>query len=300
MSAPLGVFVAAALARAVHPAVAAFAEQLGREAGALGVLFYGSNLRTGSLDGVLDFYLLLPGPQRERIWPRISYREQAVEGGVLRAKCATMALRQFARAAAGDSRDTTVWTRFAQPSALVWVRDEAARTAIVDAIAQAMRTAAGLAAALGPEEGGWGDYWRALFRATYRSEFRVERAGREDAILANDADHFRKLLPLAWDAAGLQYARQGEGGYRPGLTAAERARWHRWWSTRRRLGKPLNILRLVKAAGTFDGAADYAAWKVARHTGIELAVTPLRRRHPVLSVPGAAWELWRRRRAQRM
>ena len=50
------------------------AVQLG-EAGALGVLFYGSNLRTGSLEGVLDFYVLLPGPQRERIWPRVSYRE---------------------------------------------------------------------------------------------------------------------------------------------------------------------------------------------------------------------------------
>ena len=46
----------------VDPAVRAFANDLGEEAGGLAVLFYGSNLRTVSLDGVLDFYVLLPGP----------------------------------------------------------------------------------------------------------------------------------------------------------------------------------------------------------------------------------------------
>ena len=38
----------------VDPAVRAFAAHLGEAAGALAVLFYGSNLRTGSLEGVLD------------------------------------------------------------------------------------------------------------------------------------------------------------------------------------------------------------------------------------------------------
>jgi hypothetical protein len=56
---------------------------------------------------------------------------------------------------------------------------------------------------------------------------------------------------------------------------------------------------LAKATTTFDGAADYAAWKLHRHTGITLEVTPFRARHPLLAAPGAAIELWRKRLAQR-
>jgi len=38
---------------------------------------------------------------------------------------ATMTLATFARAARGEARDTTIWARFVQPSALAWARDEA-------------------------------------------------------------------------------------------------------------------------------------------------------------------------------
>jgi hypothetical protein len=61
----------------------------------------------------------------------------------------------------------------------------------------------------------------------------------------------------------------------------------------------LNLARIAKAAFTFDGAARYAAWKVARHTGIELEVTPFRERHPFLAAPGAWWELRRRQAVAR-
>ncbi len=291
----LAAHVAGSLDRAVDSQVRAFARELAREAGACGVLFYGSNLRTGSLDGVLDFYVLMPGPSRERIWPRISYREWPGEAQMLRAKIATLPLATFAEAAAGRTRDTTIWTRFVQPSALAFVRDDAAYLDIAQAVAGAAMTAARIAAALGPVSGPPRAFWQGLFRQTYLAEFRVEKAGREDTILANDPAHFEGLLAAAWTAQGLPYERQGEQ-LAPRLTAQERAALVGQWRAWRRLGKPLNILRLAKAAGTFEGAADYAAWKVARHTGIALAVTPYRRRHPVLAMPGAAWELWRARR----
>jgi len=286
------------LAREVRPEVAAYARLLGEESDALGVLFYGSNLRTGSLEGVLDFYVLLPGPQRERVWPRVSYRERAFEGKVLRAKIATMSLEQFARAAGGQSRDTTIWARFVQPSALAWVRDTDSNAAIAKAVEGAARTAARLAAALGPIRGAAEDYWRALFRATYRAEFRIEKAGREDSILEVNRAHFDGLLPLAWKAEGIAFALDGEQ-LAPELGAARRQEIHHWWSSRARFGKALNLLRLAKATTTFEGAADYAAWKLHRHTGITLEVTPFRARHPLLAAPGAAIELWRKRRAQR-
>nr|WP_238401687.1 hypothetical protein [Altererythrobacter sp. C41] len=283
------------LEAAVHPAVAAFAARLAEEADAAAALFYGSNLRTGELEGVLDFYLLLPGSQAERIWPRVSYHEWEHEGHVLRAKVARMAFATFVRAAEGESRDTTIWARFVQPSALVWLATEEWRPRVVSAIAGAAQTAARLAAALGPESGTAGDYWRALFRATYQAEFRVEKPGREDSILSVNAAHFEGLLPLAWEAQGIPFARDGER-LAPRLSTTARRRILSWWARRRRFGKPLNLARLVKASTTFDGAARYAAWKIERHTGVPVAITPWRERHPVLAAPGVLFRVWRARR----
>lgn len=278
--------------------VAAYARMLAEEAGALAVLFYGSNLRTGSLEGVLDFYLLMPGEQQERIWPRVSYREWEHRGETLRAKIATMSLAQFAKAASGRSRDTTIWARFVQPSALIWARDDTARAEVIAAVSDAAKTAARLAAALRPQSGTTEDYWRALFRATYAAEFRVEKEGREDSILSVNAAHFEGLLPLAWDAQGIAFSRDG-AELSPQLDMRERNEILRWWAKRKQLGKPLNLLRLAKATTTFDGAAAYAAWKLERHTGIALEVTPFRKKHPLLAAPGALFELWRARRRDR-
>jgi hypothetical protein len=290
--------VAAMLAREVRPEVTSCARALGEETGARAVLFYGSNLRTGALDGVLDFYVLLPGAPERGPWPRVSYREWPDGAKTLRAKIATMTLAKFARAAAGNTLDTTVWARFVQPSALAWRRDEAAGQAVAQAIADAARTAARLAVALGPASGSAAEYWRALFRATYRAELRVEAPGREDAILSANADHFSGLLPAALGSAGVAYA-QDRATLTPRMADGERRRLLRWWRPRRALGKAINAARLVRAAGTFDGAARYAAWKIARHTGVAIEVTPWRERHPLLAAPAVVWRVWRQRKGTR-
>ena len=288
--------VAAALARKVEPEVAAFASRLIDE-DALAVLFYGSNLRTGSLDGVLDFYILTTGPVQSGIWPRVSYHEWTIaDGRTLRAKVATMALATFAAAAAGQLWDTTIWARFVQPSALAWSRSDDATSQIAQGVAQAARTAARLAAALGPSAGLPDAYWRALFRATYAAEFRVERAGREESILSANRDHFDGLLPLALEAEGIAFDREGGGEIRPHMRADRRRGLQRWWAHRRRLGKPYNLVRLLRASTTFEGAAAYGAWKIERHTGVAVPLTPWREAHPVLAAPGVLWRVWRARR----
>lgn len=287
--------IAARLAAPVDPAVGAFARTLAEAAGARAVLFYGSNLRTGSLDGVLDFYILLPGTRESAIWPRVSYHERDHEGQTLRAKVATMRLATFARAASGALADTTIWARFVQPSALVWAEDDTARDEVIAALATAAATAARLAAALGPTSGSAEDYWRALFRATYSAEFRVEKRGREDDILGHNADHFTGLLPIAMEAAGIPPNLHG-AILTPDLLPANRARTLRWWIRRRRLGKPLNLLRLIKASTTFEGAARYAAWKIERHTGMPVKLTPLRERFPLLAAPQVLFDLWHHKR----
>ncbi|KPF63856.1 hypothetical protein [Porphyrobacter sp. AAP60] len=297
-SSALAARIAARLDAPIDPAVAAFAEALAHAAGARAVLFYGSNLRTGSLDGVLDFYVLLPGTQESAIWPTISYHERPHEAEMLRAKVATMRLATFARAASGVSTDTTIWARFVQPSALIWAEDDAARAEVIAAIAAAATTAARLAAAIGPDSGTAEDYWRALFRATYKAEFRVEKSGRENDILSVNAEHFAGLLPLAWEAAGIEAVQDGMI-LSPQLTPAERRRVLGWWARRRRLGKPLNLVRLIKGSTTFEGAARYAAWKIERHTGMPVKLTPFRERYPLLAAPQVLWDLREHRRRQR-
>jgi hypothetical protein len=285
----------AARDRVLDPAVTMLARELGETAGARAVLFYGSNLRTGSLDGVLDFYLLLPGARETGLWPRVSYRELAHEDRVLRAKIASMTLAKFAEAARGETLDTTIWARFVQPCALAWTGDEAAPQEVTGALAAAAVTAARLAVAVGPERGPEEDFWRALFRATYRAELRFEAPGREESILSAHRAHFEGLLPLALVEAGIPFG-QARSDIAPRLEPAERRRILRWWNRRRPLGKALNLLRLARATATFDGAARYAAWKVERHTGIPVRVSPWSERHPLLAAPGMAWRFWRERR----
>lgn len=292
---PLTTRVETALAVPVRSEVAAFAAKLARESNARAVLFYGSNLRSGSLDGVLDFYVLTWGSRERGLWPRVGYHELEMDGVTLRAKVAEMRLTTFAHAASGQHLDTTIWARFVQPCTVAWSVDDAARDAVVTAIRAAAITAGRFAAALGPEQGTERDFWTALFRATYRAELRVEKAGREQQILEFGAGHFDGLMRAAWQAGGIGFAGDGEV-LTPDLSEASRKAILARWARRRRLGKPLNVLRLLRAATTFEGGARYLAWKVERHTGIAVPLTPFREKHPLLSAPLLAASYWLARR----
>lgn len=290
--------VAHALRAEVVPEVAEFAKRLAAESNAHAVLFYGSNLRSGALDGVLDFYVLTDGPREKGMWPRVSYHELAIGGTTLRAKVATMRLATFAHAASGRHLDTTIWTRFVQPCALAYAADEGVWVRVTDAIAAATATAARFGAALGPAAASEDDFWAALFRATYQAELRVEQPGRERQILAFGAAHFAGLLALAWPAGGIDFAMR-DGKLAPLLTEPERARLLARWARRRRAGKPLNVLRLLRAATTFEGGARYLAWKVERHTGVAVNLTPFRERHPLLAAPAIVAAYFRARKSLR-
>ena len=292
--------VGAELARpAPHMAVALAASLATAFDDPAAVLFYGSSLRTGEREGIHDFYVLTHTPPRglasRLLWPDVGYREIADEDGTLRAKVASMTLAQFQQAARGAGFDTTIWTRFVQPAALAWSDGPQSTAAVAQAVADAATTAGRFAAALGPGKGPAAAFWNSLFRETYAAEFRVENAGREKTILAADATRYDALLPLAWQAAGIAFA-SDDGVLSPRLSPAERKRLLGAWRLRRTMGRPLNIARLMKAAFTFEGAARYAAWKIERHTGVPVTVTPWRERHPILAAPGVLWRVARERR----
>lgn len=284
--------IEAELATPAPEAVVRLAASLADPATDAAILYYGSTLRTGDLSGVLDFYRLTKVPHRlglrgfvERLlWPEVSYHE--VDG--LKAKVATLPLVTFARAAAGRTLDTTVWARFVQPAQRVWAADADSAIAARDAVVAAVATASRFAARLGPGAGSPEAFWQELFRRTYAAEFRMETADRADTVLAHGAHRYADLLPLAWEAAGVRFERAGET-IRPGKQGLP------GWTAPSLVGKPLNVARILKAAFTFEGAARYAAYKIARHTGVQIEVTPWRERHPFLAAPGAWLELRRRR-----
>ncbi len=275
------------------------------------ILFYGSALRDRDASGLLDLYVLVDRagdwhrrvPGRDRrvraslraaalrlLPPDVEHWTAECDGRRLRAKVAIMTLAQFCGRARPGSLDTTVWARFCQPAALLHARDGAVREAVRDAVAGAVAAAVHWAVRLGPEGGTAAERWRALFRATYGAELRAERGGDRAALVhAADPGRYEALLALATGGGGA--GRGGSSGVGPpgaGGRAAVRA-----WALRRRWGKALNALRLVKAAFTFAGGADYLAWKVERHSGVALRLTPWQRRHPVLAAPLLLWRLRR-------
>ncbi len=294
------------LQRAVAPEVSVFAERLAARAGAetAAVMFYGSALRDDALDGLLDFYVLV---DRAGAWPQgwvaaaanrvlppnVGYAEETIADRILRAKYAVMTLAQFRRAMAVRSLDTTLWTRFSQPCACVYVRSDADRNEVLDAVCTAAKSAAYWAAVLGPECGERAAYWNALYARTYELELRVESAGRSDTVVARARERYARLLPASWQAAGVAFETHADA-LRPLLDRRSRAGALRQWALRRRLGRPLNVLRLLKAALTFERPLDYVVWKVERHSGVRLAVAPWQRRFPLLAAPGLYCRLRRR------
>lgn len=302
----LGTVIGGELRRRPAPAVAEFAAQVAARAPGqvVAVLFYGSALRTGALDGVLDFYVLLddvgawPSPwlatlANRLLPPNVSYLETRIGGATLRAKVAIMGLARFQRGMSAKSIDTTLWARFSQPCACAWARPDGGEATIIEALRGATVTAAHWAAQLGPLRADALAYWRALYARTYGAELRVESALRGNDLIEGEAARYSRLLPAAWQALGIGFDAGADGILQPRLSQRERARAARRWALRRRLGKLLNLLRLVKSAFTFEGAMDYVAWKVDRHSGVRLELSPWQRRHPLLAAPGLYWKLRR-------
>jgi hypothetical protein len=248
---------------------------------------------------LLDTVSAWPGPFLARIAnrllpPNVGYLEFDHQGQSLRAKYAVMSSAQFRRRLRKQSLDTTIWARFCQPVLCVWARSPQDRAVTAELVSGAVITAARWAMELGPQAATAEEFWRGLFALTYAAELRVEKSGRPQDIVGKHADRYAALLPLALDSAGVAFASGAEGRLQPALDASQRLRARRSWAWRARLGRPLNILRLLKAAFTFEGAMDYVVWKIERHRGVRIQVSPWQRRFPLLAAPGLYWQLRRR------
>jgi hypothetical protein len=291
--------VAAELARPPPPEIQALAAEIIRRHGdsVNAVLFYGSCRRTGDMSGLLDLYVLHSGHRAfhgrriaallNRLLPPnvVLLTPPPGQEGV-RAKVAIMSERQFGARVRRTSWDTTIWARFSQPASLLYARDEPTRIRIESILSQAVRTAALWALKLSRASDTPADAWQGLFAQTYRAEIRPERHSQPELLYGANVEWFESTLSAVRAESLAPFVREGKP--QPPLG----------WVLRRLWGKPLNLMRIMKAIFTFEGGVDYVVWKIRRHSGIHLTVTPWQRRHPILAAPSLLWRL-RRLRMQR-
>ena len=234
-----------------------------------------------------------------------------------RAKYACLTLDQFTARMQDKVRNPYFWARFSQPSRLVWAQDEAVREQVISALATAVRTMLTFARRLASDAASCPDLWQKALIATYASELRVEGPERARLIVSrNHAFMTAACALIEQEAHTLRHAQRhtGESRYLKPQThePAARALGLRRGDEKDDTlvsnnmqdaannpppaplskaalrfmqieGKVLSVLRLIKAAFTFAGGADYIAWKIARHTGEKIELTPFERRHPLFA-----------------
>ncbi len=235
------------------------------------VLFYGAGLRAPEPETVLDFYVvtddlrMLPAVSRlaARILPPNVYAFVVpLEGRMQLCKVAVLTMRDFTRGMRAFA--SPLWARFAQPVSLPYRRDKASTAQVIDALTIAIDTTANATLPLMPASFSSDDLWRRAFAETYAAELRPESQARANALVTARYD--------AITAAVLDMPRRRQHPLRARLGWVVR----RWW------GKLLNALRLMKAAFTYADGLDYAVAKIARHSGVCVAVTDADRRRPLL------------------
>ncbi len=274
--------VAAQCALPVDAGVKALADAAAARwgAGVLAVVAYGSTLRGAGLDETLaDLYVLTEGlaDVSPSAWlrlgcrlvpPNVHYLEVEEGGRRLRAKVAVLPLARFAARMGADVSNPYFWARFSQPCRIVLARDEEVRARLVAAFSEAVRTMLRAGLSLAPAGADWRGIWEAALRATYGTELRPEGAARAEHIVERNEQWCRQTARAVL----------GEG-FRAGSGTGPAA----IGSRERIAGKALSVLRLAKAAFTFAGGAEYIAWKIERHSGVRITLSPWQKRHPLLA-----------------
>jgi hypothetical protein len=226
--------------------------------------------------------------------PNVFYFEVKKDDTIIRAKYAVISARDLER---GCSQwfHSYIWSRFAQPSVLLYARDPLIREHIHESLARAVLTFLGTTLpALGYGKVDVTAIWQNGLALTYAAELRPERHTRARDITEQNLDDFGLLTRTALPALTRQITATEGSFYECLADTGTQSRAIRLWQLRRWQGIVLSVLRLSKAAFTFRDCVDYAAWKIERHTGIRIEVTPTLQRHPILFGFRVLWQLIKR------
>ena len=233
-----------------------------------GILVYGSCLRgVSTKDSLIDFYVLVHRADQvssnrlsamgcKVLPPNVYYAETIYEDRTLRAKFAVLEVETFGKWVKPQTKNPYFWARFSQPCGLMFYSDENARGLICEYIRQAVETMYGYCRGFGQGNAGWQE---ALVN-TYRTELRAEGPSRAAEIVERNSEYYERIACLFDEVQPTKAT----------------------WFFRRLQGKAFSVLRLLKASLTFTGGADYLAWKISRHSGVEVKLKPWQRRHPII------------------
>jgi hypothetical protein len=271
------------------------------------MLFYGSCLRSGdALDGLVDLYLVvddyrnayrkpLPALFNRLLAPNVYYLETEVDGNRVRCKYAVISVQDLEHGTSPKCFHSYLWGRFSQPYGLLYSRNDETSRRVQGILAQAVLTFLSRVLPALPERLDSAAIWQQGLALSYRAELRVEKPDRAIVLYESWEDHYRALTSLAMDELPFDVKRgQDSFFYHIQISPHARRLGRMGWLLRRFQGKFLSLLRLIKAAFTFQGGADYLIWKLERHTGVPIEVTPKMRRHPLIYGWGLMWRLYRR------
>lgn len=270
-----------------------------------GVLFYGSCLRTGEIeDKILDFYVIVDSYKAayDKSWlavanrvipPNVFYHEMDVDGIMVRSKYAVVSKDDLRFRVSKACLNVSIWARFCQPCMLLLAGEEA-KISVAQDIATSIETMLSNLLELKPWALASRELWVAAFEETYAAELRSERGGKGLEIYLLDQARYDDVTPIALSALGLDI---GDGKALQPVTQPGRFdnfQAKLTWFLRRLNGKMVSFLRLVKASMTFDGGIDYLAWKIRRHSGVEVEIKPWMRKHPIFAGIALFWSVRRK------
>ena len=297
--------------RPIPKAIRAVGDALSKRYGpsALGVLLYGSCLRAGTdQDSLVDCYVIVDqyASVYSSTWlallnrwlpPNVFYGEVDLEGRIVRMKYAVLSLEDFERSVTSKWFHSYFWGRFAQPTALMACFSQAMNQRIISGLGRAVLTFLEKVVPQLPRQFIAEDVWIRGLTLSYSAELRAESTGRVKTLWASNQAYFEQVAYAAFSThfPDVQVIQEEDKAlYRVNLSGWDRTKNRIGWTVRKIQGKILSILRLMKAAFTFQGGADYLIWKIERHSGVKIELTPAQRRHPIWAGLTTFWRLYRK------
>jgi len=273
-----------------------------------GILLYGSCLRAGTdHNGLVDCYVIVDqyAAVYPSTWlallngwlpPNVFYGEVDVEGHTVRMKYAVLSLEDFERSVTPKWFHSYFWGRFAQPTAVMACPSHAMSQRIISGLGSAVLTFLGNVVPQMPQQFSAKEVWSTGLALSYGAELRAESTGRITTLWESNQAYYEQVAHAAFSAHFPKVkVIQSNNSV---MYEMEYSRWNHTknriaWTVRKIQGKFLSILRLMKAAFTFQGGADYLIWKIERHSGVKIELTPAQRKHPIWAGLTTFWRLYR-------
>jgi len=271
------------------------------------ILVYGSCFRTGTDEGLVDFYVVvdsyrnLPGTSFLRLLyrilpPTVFYLEIPLGDRRVRAKYAVISQEDFQRGTSPRWFHSYLWARFAQPSSLLYARNEEIAQQIHVARGSAIVTFVTRVLPVLPAMFDAELLWREGLSRTYGTELRAERLDAVARLVQDNLGYYEQVTRAATTSIPFEIEVREAGPsmeYKAAIPEKVRFCGGHAWNLRKALGKTLNVLRLLKGLMTFQGGMDYILWKIERHSGMRPVLSPRLQRHRWLAMGLMLWKLYR-------